>query len=218
LPWLICRDGVVFDFGVYDGGFSRRVAPLCKRVVGFEPDPSWQGKLSLPDNVRVMPQALAVQAGTLRLHVNRKMCSSLHYADVDAAGIEVAAISLEQALALEPSERVELVKMDIEGEEVEVLNGASQRLFDRIVQMSVEFHDFIDPSSLPGIRATIARIEGYGFLALKFSWRSYGDVLFVNRRLAPISLLDRIYLVGFHKYARGIARVAGRLMKLRRWR
>jgi FkbM family methyltransferase len=218
LPGCIRPDGFVFDFGVNDGGFSRLVAPLCKRVIGFEPDPDWQGMLSVPRNVRVLPQALAAGIGTVRLNMNKKKCSSLHYADDDAVGIEVPAMSFEQALALEPSGRIELVKIDIEGEEIDVLNGAPQWLFDRIAQMSVEFHDFMDKSSLPGIRAVIARMENIGFVALKFSWRSYGDILFVNRRLESISWFDRAYLIGFHKYARGIARVIGRVIKQRRWR
>ncbi len=120
LPGLIRPNGVIFDFGVHDGGFSRLVAPLCERVVGFEPDPSWQGRLSLPKNVRVLPQALAARAGTVRLNVNKKKCSSLHYADDDSIEIEVPAISLEQALATEPSDRIELVKIDIEGEELSI--------------------------------------------------------------------------------------------------
>lgn len=215
LPGRIRSDGIVFDFGVHNGGFSRLLAPLCKRVIGFEPDPAWHGKLSLPKNVRVLPQALAAEPGIVRLNVNKEKCSSLHYADDAATGIEVPAISFEQALALEPAGRIELVKIDIEGEEVAVLNKALQPLFDRIAQMSVEFHDFMDRSSLPGIRTAIARIESFGFVALKFSWRSYGDILFVNRRLEPISWVERAYLIAFHKYARGTARVVRRFGK--RW-
>ena len=208
---------MIFDFGVHDGGFSRLVAPLCERVVGFEPDPSWQGRLSLPKNVRVLPQALAARAGTVRLNVNKKKCSSLHYADDDSIEIEVPAISLEQALATEPSDRIELVKIDIEGEELEVLNRAPAGLFKRVAQMNVEFHDFLSPSMLHEIRSTISRIEAIGFVALKFSWRSYGDVLFVNRELEPLSWFQRAFLIGFYKYARGILRVSGRLIKQRRW-
>ena len=217
LPALIRKDGVVFDFGVNDGGFSRLLAPHCKRVIGFEPDPSWKDRLSLPSNVEVHPQALAADGETVQINLNKTTCSSLHYADRDAESIRVPAISLEKALGLDQADRIELLKIDIEGEEVAVLNKAPRRAFERVAQMSVEFHDFMDPASLPGIRAVIARMKELGFIVLKFSWRSYGDILFVNRRLEPLSWVERAYLIGYHKYARGLARLVRRVAIERRW-
>src|SRR5262245_15796133 len=94
LPDLIRPDGVVFDFGVNDGGFTRLVAGRCRRVVGLEPDPSWQGQLKLPENVTLVPKALAAKSGALKFHVNQELCSSLHYAGESAETVEVQAITL----------------------------------------------------------------------------------------------------------------------------
>ena len=44
---------------------------------------------------------------------------------------------------------------------------APPELLQRAVQLTVEFHDFLDLASTP-------------FLAIRFSWHSYGDLLFVN--------------------------------------
>ncbi|MDZ4401086.1 FkbM family methyltransferase [Prosthecobacter sp.] len=208
---MIRHDGVVFDFGVNNGGFARLVAPKCARVVGFEADPTWLGRVSLPANVRVLPQALAAKAGTLRFHVNQATCSSLHYSDVGAETVEVPAVTLADALALEPAARIDLIKMDIEGEEVAVLRDAPSELFARVGQMTVEFHDFLDPSSLPAILEVIERMKSLGFLVFKMSWHSYGDMLFVNRRLQPMSLLQQFKVGVIHKYGSGIGRI------LRRW-
>lgn len=212
LPDLVRPDGLVFDFGVNDGGFSRLMAPKCRRVVGFEPDPAWEGEHVLPANVRVTAKALAARAGTIPFHVNQALCSSMHYAEPTAREVQVEAVTLETALALEPEGRIDLLKMDIEGEEVDVLLSAPAAVFSRVVQMTVEFHDFLDPSSVPAIREVIQRMRGFGFYAVRFSFRSYGDVLFVNRRLAPLSAWQRLWLPLRFKYLRGLGRAASRLL------
>jgi FkbM family methyltransferase len=212
LPDLVRPDGLVFDFGVNDGGFSRLLAPKCRAVVGFEPDPAWHGRHDLPANVRVMPQAVAAKAGTIPFHVNHALCSSMHFTDSDARAVEVEAVTLEAALAMEPEGRIDLVKMDIEGEEIEVLMQAPPQVFARIAQITVEFHDFLDPGRVPDIEAVIARLEGLGFFAVCFSFRSYGDTLFVNRNLLPLSPWDRFWLVARFKYLRGAGRLVTRLI------
>lgn len=207
---LIRPESVVFDFGVYDGGFARVVAPYCARVVGFEADPSWNGKLSLPSNVRVVPKALAAERGTIEFYVNSELCSSLHYSETGSLKVDVDAVTLEDALNLEPNGTIDLVKMDIEGEEVPILLAAPAVLFDRIAQMTVEFHDFLDPRSVPAIRAVILRLRKLGFYAICFSFRSLGDVLFLNKKLIPLTIWQRVWLVVRYKYLRGLMRLIKR--------
>jgi hypothetical protein len=73
----------------------------------------------------------------------------------------------------------------------------------------VEFHDFLDSSSLPAILAVIAKLRSIGFWAVKFSWSSYGDVLFVNQAYAPLSLVQKLWIIAVHKYGRGLGRILG---------
>jgi FkbM family methyltransferase len=215
LPELIRSDGVIFDFGTYNGGFCKLVAPLCRRVIGFEPDPYWDGdgRLSLPENVLVLRKALAAKPGLVRFNLNEAKCSSMHYFDTGARSIVADAITLADAVALAQEERVELIKMDIEGEEVAVLHDASPEILQRVAQMTVEFHDFIDSTSTPAIRAVIKKMKGLGFLAIRFSWRTYGDFLFVNQQMEPLSLRQRAGLTVVHKYGRGFARIARRALR-----
>lgn len=213
LPDLLRQDGVVFDFGVNDGGFARLVAPLCRTVIGFEPDPTWQGQHDVPVNVRVVPQAVAAKAGTIAFNVNRALCSSIHYAEAGTTSVRVEAVTLAEALALVPDGRIDLIKMDIEGEEVEVLRTAPDEVLARVAQMTVEFHDFLDPASVPQIRAVIARLEQLGFYSLCFSFRTYGDTLFVNRNLVPLAMSQRFWLAARFKYLRGFSRFARRLVR-----
>jgi FkbM family methyltransferase len=211
LPELIRSDGVIFDFGSNYGGFCKLVAPLCQRVICLEPDPYWEDRgIRFPENVLVLRKALAAKPGRVRLNLNAERCSSIHYIDTGARSVEVDAITLSDAASLAPTERIELIKMDIEGEEVPVLRDASPELLQRVVQLTVEFHDFLDRTSTPAIVAVIKKMQSLGFLAIKFSWHSYGNLLFVNQRREPMSLWERAGLTIIHKYGRGLGRIARR--------
>lgn len=214
LPALIRPRGVVIDIGVHSGGFSSGLANRCRRVIGFEPDSSWQGRYSLPPNVVVLPEAIAVKNGTVQLSLNPRLCSSLHYRESSSASVNVGAVTLADALALEPEGLIDLVKMDIEGEELGVLEHAPTEALARIVQLTVEFHDFLDHASLPRIKAVIKRMRLLGFQAVKFSWRSYGDVLFVSQQHAPLSLGQRFWLRFRYKYGSGTGRMLKRVVGL----
>jgi hypothetical protein len=124
--------------------------------------------------------------------------------------VEVDALTLTDAISLARTERVELVKMDIEGEEVAVLRDATPDVLQRIVQLTVEFHDFLDSTNAAAIGDVIKKMKNLGFLAIKFSWHTYGDFLFVNREHAPLTLGQRTGLIVVHKYGRGIGRIANR--------
>lgn len=210
IPVLIRSDGVVIDIGFYGGGFSERIAARCRRVVAFEPDPRCQGVPAELTNVVVIPKAIGGNGGLRMLSVNTDKCSSFHHSDAASPKIAVETVTFEDALRLVPSDRIDLVKMDIEGEELAVLSTASASAFDRIVQVTVEFHDFLDPQSLPEIRSVIARMETLGFATLRFSWRNYGDILFVNRNLVRITQSERLWMLARYKYVRGLVRLLRR--------
>lgn len=210
IPDLIRNNGVAIDIGMHSGGFAKVVAPRCRKVIGFEPDPSWRGRSDLPANVQIVEKAIAATSGTFRFHVNVEKCSSLHYADLHAETIEVNSVTLEQALELVPDELVDLIKMDIEGEEIAVLSQTPGQLFNRVVQMTVEFHDFMDPSTRPQIRAIVDRMKGLGFYAFRFSWHNWGDILFINRNLVGMNVFQRWWILLRYKYFRGLLRIVKR--------
>lgn len=210
VPSLVRADGVVFDLGVNDGGFARLMAPRCRTVIGYEPDPRWRTLANLPANVRIEPKAIAATPGAMSLHVNPQLCSSSHFTEPGARTIDVEAVTLEQALAAQPAGPIDLLKMDIEGEETAVLLQAPEQVLKRIAQLTVEFHDFLDRRSVPEIRSAIRRMEQLGFFAFCFSFRSYGDMLFINRAMVPLPWWQRSYLLARFKYLRGAARLLRR--------
>ena len=79
-------------------------------------------------------------------------------------------------------EKVDVLKLDIEGAELDVLESIPDSLLRKIDQITVEFHDFIPGyATLNRIEQTRGRLEASGFLCCVVSLRTFGDVLFVDR-------------------------------------
>jgi FkbM family methyltransferase len=80
--------------------------------------------------------------------------------------IEVEMISLPALFELGGCERVDLLKVDIEGSEWDVLGGLTEREARVVRQISVEFHDFMDPALRHRTEHCISRLEELGYTAL----------------------------------------------------
>ena len=77
--------------------------------------------------------------------------------------ISVEMITLARLFELLGTDRVDLLKVDIEGAEWDVLSTLTPAVAQRIDQITVEFHDFMDPAERPRTEQCIARLEGLGF-------------------------------------------------------
>lgn len=115
--------GDLFDVGAHIGYYSLYLAPLCRRVFAFEADP--RNAVALADNAcaagNVEPVACAVSSasGTLRLAAGGNRAVSRVAAEGDA----VAAVSLDDFAAATDC-RPALIKVDVEGHDLAVLEGA----------------------------------------------------------------------------------------------
>jgi FkbM family methyltransferase len=126
----------IADVGANQGIYALLLSRLASlgQVYAFEPDPSLFG--SLQENVRrndaknvsLFNAAAASQVAKLVLRpgrLNRGDNRFVPHQPSDISGVEVDAIPLDQAL---PESRLNLLKIDVQGFEVEVLKGAQQLL------------------------------------------------------------------------------------------
>lgn len=130
----------------------------------------------------------------------------------DKGNIEVDSVTLEGFLRLAGVPRADLVKLDIEGAEFAMFEAASDETLAAIGQLTVEFHDFLDPSLEPACRAIIARLERLGFTALRFTRQHHGDMLFLNRRRLHISDSQIAWYRHVVRPARGVGRILSRVV------
>ena len=130
---------VVLDVGAHHGLYtllaSKKVGPQG-HVIAFEPSPrelrrlQWNLFLNRCRNVRVVPSALGSGEGTAELFVclgRETGCNSLRPPAVSepVRKIQVWVTTLDHYLQRTGMSKVDFMKLDVEGAELEVLKGAS---------------------------------------------------------------------------------------------
>ena len=148
-------NGVFLDVGSYFGWYALNVARERPRgrVVAFEPVPASQALIEenrarnrLP-NVRLVRAAAGAAIGEAELELPPAANGgSAHLAAGDgaAARTRVAVTTLDAAVAAQGLARVDVVKIDVEGAELEVLRGAAETLRRHRPRLLVE----LNPSAL----------------------------------------------------------------------
>jgi FkbM family methyltransferase len=173
--YLVSRAQTVVDVGAHCGYFSllaRQHAPAPAEIYAFEPNPRMQAQLKRNvalnhfEQVHLISQALADRAGTLTLHVRDRIepgaTSRYRTAHYDRT-LEVPTTTLDAFLDERGIDRVDVVKIDVEGAEGLVLAGMRAGLRDgRYGALALELH----PAHLsPGeIQSILADLRSAGFI------------------------------------------------------
>lgn len=190
---------VVLDAGAHRGEFARQAkAEFGCRCFGLEPNPALFAALSGADFDDKACCALSGADGTASFLLSDNpeaghLSGGDHSANRNQVDVEV--LSLESAVRRFGLDHIDLLKLDIEGAEFQVLSESPSHVLQSIGQITVEFHDFL-PEWCDGKKvATVRRrLESLGFLCCQFSFRTHGDVLFINTGLHPLSFLRKFYL------------------------
>jgi FkbM family methyltransferase len=136
----------IIDGGANVGVYAIAQAKRGARVVAFEPNPLTFQRLkehvarnSLQEAVLCVNAGLAGTSGTRILETSGKWHTA-HLADAPSnSAVDVKVLSLDDALKLSGFERVDILKLDIEGAEEDFLRLAGEAL-DRVDSVVVERH------------------------------------------------------------------------------
>ena len=190
---------VVVVLGAGRGEFSEEVmrrCPFC-RIVMVEPTPILaQGlirKFKDQKNVEILEVAVGSKTkDSCRFYLSKNwqensLYKSLIREEDDQEEISVRMITLKDIFSLLNLETVDLLKVDIEGAEWDLLQNLSKSEFEKIHQISIEFHDFIDPSLRDKSERCISLLRefGYSFIRKGTEYRygtPYYNCLFYNKR------------------------------------
>jgi FkbM family methyltransferase len=220
------RGMTVLDIGAHHGFYTMLAAKMVGpggRVMSFEPSLRERERLvvhlrlnRILDRVSVFPVALGRETAESTLYVvagRNTGCNSLRPPDVTELTrmVQVPVTSLDAFLAQQNVARVDFIKMDVEGGELGVLEGAKELLGRR--PRPVILAELADSRTLPwGYRASAI----YDFLAAK-SYRWFASTQDGKLQACPRTEQFGTNLVAFPDERVGETNAFQRAIGDRRW-
>ena len=177
----------------------------------MEPDPSIYPELASNPKISAINAAVSTHGGRAKFYVAQNQeCSSLIRPSVSETidEIECQTVTMDTLLATIDAERIDVLKIDIEGLELELLTSLDQRTLNRINQLTVEFHESLGIGSSKEVLAIIERLESFGFGAVRGSFFDYSDVLFLHPERLQLHWNWR-WSANAQKFKNGISRRLG---------
>ena len=199
---VLSRSGTVLDFGFNLGEFSRKVSKVYEcRCVGFEPNPSLIEAAS-QSGLEVHQYAIVAGQKEAKFHVNEDITSSslIKGLDGETRALSVPCLGWSDAFEQARCSEAVLVKMDIEGAEIDLLRSLTLEEAQKAHQICVEFHDVhgLYPSSVA--KEAVRHVCSLNFAAVVWSRSCYYDVTFLNRKC--FSRLEIFKLKYLHRLER----------------
>ncbi|PQO45967.1 FkbM family methyltransferase [Blastopirellula marina] len=199
LYWpAIPKNPVVVDLGGNRGGFSRAISKFYNvRGVIVEPVPDLYNALIAPNGMETRNVAVADKDGSVRISISSQ--EDCHRIGVPLDGItlgtiEVQSVSLMTLLQEHDISTVDVLKIDIEGSELEVLNSLPDDLLVKVSQATIEFHSAFGAYPESMVDNFVARMHRLNFYCFDFLGGRYADCLFINRRRCNLGPFHRAFL------------------------
>jgi FkbM family methyltransferase len=171
LEFLCRRDADALDVGANDGSYVHYLRRHARRVLAYEPMPGLVRALreKFPRDVVIEPIALSDRVGTVELHmpvVDGVVVTGCSTISADAAATYPAHRAIEV-----PMDRLDnvyrgqagFIKIDVEGHEQAVLDGAVQTIRRCKPRMLVEIDERLSPGGLARARAYFERLGYRGY-------------------------------------------------------
>ncbi|MHB8059233.1 MAG: FkbM family methyltransferase [Gaiellaceae bacterium] len=170
-PQLIAPGSIVYSLGIgYDVSFDlSMIEDFGASVYAFDPTPrsiDWIATQQLPEKFRFFPYGIASFDGTARFyppddpeHVSHSVVEKKATA---SRAIEVPVRRLASIMSELGHDRVDVIKMDIEGAEYDVVEDIIASKID-FGQLVLEVHHRFEGFGPAATRAMIERLNGHGY-------------------------------------------------------
>lgn len=201
----LTSDSVIVDAGAHKGEFSHLLHKKCgARCILIEANPSLADKLNPPPGGTVIHAALAGTdgEGSFVFRNNQESGSIISRNGDDSPPTAlIRTISLSTLRKQTELDRLDLLKLDVEGAEFSFFDETPDSVLRDIGQITVEFHDFIEDFEGRGLyEKSCKRLKALGFLCVNMAFRTHGDVLFLNLNKINISQKEALMLSVFGRW------------------
>ena len=150
--YKIVSTDVIIDAGAFHGILSLVYSQKAKNgnVYSFEPDKlnlkHFRNNLSLnndPENIQVIQKGLWNEQSRIKFYEDGSVASSSYYKAENAVEKTIEVTSLDDFVLQYKLKKIDFIKMDVEGAELEILKGAKQMLLDFQPNLSVATYHFV---------------------------------------------------------------------------
>lgn len=151
--YTIKKGDIVVDCGAYQGSFSILASQLVGEnglVIAFEPDPTNYNELLINLKLNNISNVICVNKGlwnknTVLNFKNEDRGSSLIIeGDETDSLITVPVVSLDQELNDLGVTKVDFIKADVEGSEIELIKGSEKTLLNNHVNLAIASYHILD--------------------------------------------------------------------------
>lgn len=206
LTTLINKDSVILDLGAHKGDFTRAIKNLynCNCYLVEADNELVEYLISHFKNEHILCAAVTGrdELSPFIIRSNRQASSLYHSKDKnrlmgDIKDIQtVNCVSLNTILQHFQLSHVDLLKIDIEGAEIALLNATDDSILQSINQISLEFHDHekFAYNLSAQTNSCISRLKSLGFYYADFNIERHRDCLFVNKNKTKYGFLYWNYI------------------------
>jgi FkbM family methyltransferase len=203
-PRTLTGESIVVDLGANRCEFSRAVRTDYRcRCFAVEPSPKFAATIPDLSGISTFNYALAGHNGIMSFNISTEpLSSSMREIKDCERTVEVMGRTLAQFMRENQLSRIDLLKIDIEGAEIDLFDATPDEELLRIGQITVEFHDFCGLISRSDVQRVWMRLEALGFSSIRFSASNHNCV-FIRRQECGVGFLEWLIIRYFVRYVRG---------------
>jgi len=165
---------VVFDIGANIGLWTAYILNKgAKKVYAFEPNKLAISQLNhnFKDNknVVIVPKGVYHEHTKIPFYVDasNSLISSMINDEHKVLAYEVETVTIDEVLSEYNIDKINLLKMDIEGAEFDIFDNISTETMNKIDSLLIEYHDFYFPMVMHKVDHLITELEKFGYDVIK---------------------------------------------------
>ena len=213
---LISEKSVIVDLGANIGSFYLLMyAKYGSRCYAVEASKALYKKLPRVTGLNSYHCAIGKINGQALFYTSQNQeANSMNYSVSEHWGVvnssfvpqrELSSFLLEENIPLP----VDVLKIDVEGAELDIINSLPVPLLCRILQIPIEIHDFLikTPEYSNNLERARIKLQRNNFLIIKISEEDWRETLCINRNLIKLSSNQLFRLQLLHPVIQTLKRI-----------